>query len=180
MGFRPEITKMLNMLPPKHTRQTMLYSATMPTDITKMAEFALNPRFNTVDTVGEDRDTHARVPQFCVVHPLSDTYQELLNVVRTGMEVGAMFCVQLHIQHNPVLSPKSLFFTLKISSMLAADRWLQDHLLLRYSSVDTAGVRTLQPHGRARSGDPFTQEPGWCATSPPFCLSELVCDVAFD
>ena len=87
MGFRPEITKLLGLLPPKNTRQTMLYSATMPTDITKMADFALNRPFNTVDTVGEDTDTHARVPQFCVVHPLEDTYEELLGVVRKGMEV---------------------------------------------------------------------------------------------
>ena len=68
----------------------MLYSATMPADISKMANFALNQPFNTVDTVGKDTDTHARVPQFCVVHPLRDTYEELLAVVQEGMQVGRL------------------------------------------------------------------------------------------
>ena len=88
MGFRPAITKMLSMLPPKSTRQTMLFSATMPKDITSMATFTLNAPFNTVDTVGEDADTHARVPQSCIVHPLGDMYEEMVGVIDNCMKVG--------------------------------------------------------------------------------------------
>lgn len=87
MGFRPEITRMLSMLPPKQDRQTMLYSATMPDDITAMARIAMNEPFNIVDTVGNDVDTHARVPQFCVVHPLADTYEELAYIIQTASQV---------------------------------------------------------------------------------------------
>jgi hypothetical protein len=94
MGFRPDITKLLRLLPPKTSRQTMLFSATMPADITDMAQFALNPHFNTVDTVGQDKDTHERVPQYCVVHPLRDTYEELYGVLREAMQVCA--CVRAH------------------------------------------------------------------------------------
>jgi len=33
MGFRPAIEKTLKMLAPKDTRQTLLFSATMPDDV---------------------------------------------------------------------------------------------------------------------------------------------------
>jgi len=52
-----------------------------------MADFALNRPFNTVDTVGADTDTHARVPQFCITHPLADTYEELFSVIHNAMKV---------------------------------------------------------------------------------------------
>ena len=33
MGFRPAIEKLLRALPPKETRQTLLYSATFPAQV---------------------------------------------------------------------------------------------------------------------------------------------------
>merc|ERR1719321_2152745 len=39
-GFRPAITQMLGMLPPKDTRQCLLFSATMPNDVVGMAKLA--------------------------------------------------------------------------------------------------------------------------------------------
>jgi ATP-dependent RNA helicase MSS116 len=87
MGFRPEITKMLKFLPPKETRQNMLFSATMPKDIANMADIAMTHPFNIVDTVGKDKDTHERVPQFSVVHPLGDMFEELVGVLREAMKV---------------------------------------------------------------------------------------------
>ena len=40
MGFRPAITAMLATLPPISTRQTLLFSATMPKDVRAIAELA--------------------------------------------------------------------------------------------------------------------------------------------
>jgi ATP-dependent RNA helicase MSS116 len=41
MGFRPAITAMLAKLPPKSTRQTLLFSATMPKDVRAIAELSM-------------------------------------------------------------------------------------------------------------------------------------------
>jgi|EP00505_MAST-04D_sp_SCG-Rhode-Island_P000616 ATP-dependent RNA helicase MSS116, mitochondrial len=88
MGFRPEITKMLSMLPPKETRQTLLFSATMPGDILTMSKFALRDDFKHVDCVGkEDQGTHARVPQFVTVYPFGSDFENLLHAVQEGMQV---------------------------------------------------------------------------------------------
>jgi hypothetical protein len=43
MGFRPTIEKILRALPPPGTRQTLLYSATVPTAMQQIAKQALRP-----------------------------------------------------------------------------------------------------------------------------------------
>ena len=50
---RPDIDRILAMLPPKTTRQTVLFSATYPADIQKLCHTALRPGHELVDTVGE-------------------------------------------------------------------------------------------------------------------------------
>ena len=50
---RPDIDRILAMLPPKTTRQTVLFSATYPTDIQRLCQTALRPGHELVDTVGE-------------------------------------------------------------------------------------------------------------------------------
>ena len=88
MGFRPDLTRMLNMLPPKNTRQTLLFSATMPNDIMNMSNFALRPNFLHIDTVGkEDQDTHKRIPQYVTVHAFDEHFPQLMHAVEEGMKV---------------------------------------------------------------------------------------------
>lgn len=41
----------------------MLFSATMPGDVQAMASLALRAEYKTVDSVGEEEDTHQHVPQ---------------------------------------------------------------------------------------------------------------------
>ena len=41
MGFRPAIDELLKALPPKATRQTLLFSATYPKNIKALADYAL-------------------------------------------------------------------------------------------------------------------------------------------
>ena len=62
---RRDIDKMLEMLPPKRTRQTVLFSATFPRDTSALCQYALRSNFSFVDTVGDDAvDTHAQVHAF--------------------------------------------------------------------------------------------------------------------
>lgn len=44
-------------------RQTMMFSATMPADVTSIASFAMRPEYATIDCVGEETSTHENVPQ---------------------------------------------------------------------------------------------------------------------
>lgn len=85
MGFRPDITRLLSMLPAKSTRQNLLFSATMPKAITDIAKFALNENFSFVDCVGEDQNTHERVPQKITFLPLTLQFTELLKICRAEM-----------------------------------------------------------------------------------------------
>eukprot|EP01059_Diplonema_ambulator_P010667 TRINITY_DN2067_c0_g3_i2.p1 TRINITY_DN2067_c0_g3~~TRINITY_DN2067_c0_g3_i2.p1 ORF type:complete len:596 (+),score=206.68 TRINITY_DN2067_c0_g3_i2:270-1790(+) len=85
MGFRPDITRMLGMLPSKETRQTMLFSATMPADVMTIARIALKDRFEHIDCVGEEADTHKHVPQSYTVHSMEDQFAELVSVINEGM-----------------------------------------------------------------------------------------------
>ena len=87
MGFRPAITKMLTMLPSKNTRQTLLFSATMPKSILGIAQFALRTKYDAIDCVGEEQSTHERVPQVCIVHPIERQFVELGLVLQEGMKV---------------------------------------------------------------------------------------------
>jgi ATP-dependent RNA helicase MSS116 len=52
MGFRPAITAMLAKLPPKSTRQTLLFSATMPKDVRAIAELSMRARMQQAPFTG--------------------------------------------------------------------------------------------------------------------------------
>lgn len=65
MGFRPDIQRILNMLAPSRpTRQTLLFSATVPDSVSEIGDLALQSPYKYVDTVGEDQEqTHLHVKQ---------------------------------------------------------------------------------------------------------------------
>jgi len=61
MGFRPDLERIFSFLP--ETRQTLLFSATLPDAVQKMASVA-SLNCTLIDTVHEDDDpTHSHVPQ---------------------------------------------------------------------------------------------------------------------
>lgn len=60
MMRRPDIDKLLRLLPPKSGRQTVLFSATFPANTQELCDFALRPNPVVVDTVGEDTEQTAR------------------------------------------------------------------------------------------------------------------------
>lgn len=80
MGFRQEIDKISRFLPKE--RQTLLFSATLPTDVQSMCERVLRPSYQLVDCVGEEESTHEHVSQTCIVSPLNQQTQDLLNVLK--------------------------------------------------------------------------------------------------
>jgi len=88
MGFRPAIEQILRQLPPKETRQTLLFSATMPADVSGIAKLAMRAadKFVYVDTVGEEENTHEHVPQRVVVTDLHQQAHELLAQVAAARQ----------------------------------------------------------------------------------------------
>mmetsp|Transcript_12880 Transcript_12880/g.36306 ORF Transcript_12880/g.36306 Transcript_12880/m.36306 type:complete len:627 (+) Transcript_12880:163-2043(+) len=69
MGFRPDIERILRLLQPsRQTRQTLLFSATIPDSVSEIAGIAMRRDYNFVDTVGEDTEqTHMHVQQQLMV-----------------------------------------------------------------------------------------------------------------
>lgn len=87
MGFRPAILTMLKHLPPKNTRQTLLFSATMPADVKTIADIAMRSAdFTYIDTVGEEENTHQHVEQTYVIATKQGLAPELVQLVREGMQ----------------------------------------------------------------------------------------------
>ena len=87
MGFRPDIKKILAKIPPKETRQTLLFSATMPNDILEVSKIAMRSDVTFIDCVGEDQNTHQRVPQYVSVVPFSETIAQLKHAVDEAMRI---------------------------------------------------------------------------------------------
>ena len=69
MGFRPDIERILKLLQPSAaTRQTLLFSATIPNQVNEIARIAMKGGYNFVDTVGKDEEqTHLHVQQQLMV-----------------------------------------------------------------------------------------------------------------
>ena len=67
MGFRPAILDMLSRLPPKESRQTLLFSATMPNDVQSIAKIGMRANYSFVDTV-------CRSPLSCLSSPACSRY----------------------------------------------------------------------------------------------------------
>jgi len=84
MGFRPAITQMLSLLPPKSSRQTLLFSATMPKDVKMIAELGMREDYKFIDTVGTEENTHQHVPQHFLITSKEAQARELLHLVQEG------------------------------------------------------------------------------------------------
>eukprot|EP00522_Entomoneis_paludosa_P013808 CAMPEP_0172445192 /NCGR_PEP_ID=MMETSP1065-20121228/5100_1 /TAXON_ID=265537 /ORGANISM="Amphiprora paludosa, Strain CCMP125" /LENGTH=652 /DNA_ID=CAMNT_0013195991 /DNA_START=30 /DNA_END=1988 /DNA_ORIENTATION=- len=80
MGFRPDVERILAYLEPSsETRQTLLFSATVPDTITKIA---MRPEYSFVNTVSEDEEqTHMHVQQEAMVSSQADQVHALAGLL---------------------------------------------------------------------------------------------------
>ncbi|CAN0077585.1 unnamed protein product, partial [Discosporangium mesarthrocarpum] len=85
MGFRPMIEAMLRSLPPKDWRQTLLFSATMPSDVQKISSIALREEYQFIDCVGKEESTHQHVPQQYTICTMENQTQELCHLIQEGI-----------------------------------------------------------------------------------------------
>jgi len=83
MGFRPDIERILRLLQPsKNTRQTLLFSATIPNQVNEIANIALRPNWAFVDTVGEESEqTHQHVQQQLMISSQQDIVRNLFSIL---------------------------------------------------------------------------------------------------
>eukprot|EP00039_Didymoeca_costata_P002991 m.64366 g.64366 ORF g.64366 m.64366 type:complete len:612 (+) comp11644_c0_seq2:132-1967(+) len=87
MGFRPEIQRILENLPGRDTRQTLMFSATMPEDVQYIAKVAMPGKYEYVDTVGEEENTHQHVQQNVLVCPMDQCTTELICCIDEAQNV---------------------------------------------------------------------------------------------
>lgn len=92
MGFRPDIEKILALLPPPESRQTLLFSATVPPSVKDIAKKSLRTGYDYIDTVGEEvEQTHAHVSQSITVcedsSQLATIAEILSNEVENSLDV---------------------------------------------------------------------------------------------
>lgn len=88
MGFADEIASILRLLPPKATRQTLLFSATMPADVQRMANQAMKTKYEFIDCVGKEENTHATVSQSLLVVKLEEQMAALAVLLMECMRVA--------------------------------------------------------------------------------------------
>ena len=84
-GFQKNIEFIISKLPT--TRQTMCFSATVPARLKNTLGLALKEDHVVIDCVGEaDVDTHDRILQSYIVHPLEQTLLALYLTITKEME----------------------------------------------------------------------------------------------
>ena len=89
MGFRPDIDKILKLLPSKNSRQTLLFSATASKAIQDVAAASLRKGYTYVDTVGEETEqTHAHVKQELVVCENRKQVATIASILHREMQKG--------------------------------------------------------------------------------------------
>jgi ATP-dependent RNA helicase MSS116, mitochondrial len=81
MGFRDAIVKLLKCLPPTASRQTLLFSATLPSDLKTVTDLALKKEHTYVNCVGEDApETATNARQRAVIVPKEEWLPRLSQV----------------------------------------------------------------------------------------------------
>ncbi|KAI4736180.1 DEAD-domain-containing protein [Aureobasidium sp. EXF-12298] len=88
-GFWPEIQEIMELLPKpeEKTRQTLMFSATVPNEVQRLVKQTLRPGFDFVKTVRDDEEpTHARVPQHLVtVNGLENTIPAIVELSKNAI-----------------------------------------------------------------------------------------------
>ncbi|KAL3680283.1 hypothetical protein R1sor_023239 [Riccia sorocarpa] len=85
MGFKKDLERIIKMLPA--SRQTLLFSATVPKEVHQVSKVALKENHVFIDTVGEDdEETHAKVEQSYIISPLENQLEVIAALLENHME----------------------------------------------------------------------------------------------
>lgn len=172
------------MLPPKVQRQTMLFSATYPTDIQQLCKTALRPEHQLVDTVGEtevqtaEKVRHASQLAAPLLWLLWALHLHLTHTptadqaVGCGLHHGVPDCTpDAHVEEAPGRGPKLQGMLMPPPSrcMLQSNPAMTymttflvpaGHGLLHHSPSDRAVCRDVQPPRDACSRATLQEESG--------------------
>ena len=87
MGFKRTIEAILEQLPPSHSRQNLLFSATQSPSVASLAKISLNdPKFIQVGQQGTTDPTPKNLSQFYSVVPLHRKLDVLFGFIRTHLK----------------------------------------------------------------------------------------------
>lgn len=140
MGFRESLDRIMEALPSQ--RQTLLFSATIPKEVHNIANIALKPGYEFIDTVGNDtQDTHAKVKQQCIVVPLEN-------------QLGAVYSVlKKHIQVEPHYKVLVFCTTARVTAFMCN--------LFKYLGLNSREIHSRKNQSqRNRVSDEFRQSKG--------------------
>jgi ATP-dependent RNA helicase MSS116 len=88
-GFWPEIQEIIELLPKpeEKSRQTLMFSATVPNEVQRLVKQTLRPGYDFVKTVRDDEEpTHTRVPQYLVnVKGLENTVPAIVELCKNAI-----------------------------------------------------------------------------------------------
>jgi len=89
MGFREDVRQLLTYLPPKHSRQTLLFSATVPPSVQEMIDECVKSERVLVDCIQEDdpnthvvntvEQSHAIIPKDKLVWGIASTILDIMD-----------------------------------------------------------------------------------------------------
>eukprot|EP00993_Chasmostoma_nieuportense_P000072 NODE_1066_length_1677_cov_66.198710_g865_i1.p1 GENE.NODE_1066_length_1677_cov_66.198710_g865_i1~~NODE_1066_length_1677_cov_66.198710_g865_i1.p1 ORF type:complete len:363 (-),score=100.06 NODE_1066_length_1677_cov_66.198710_g865_i1:68-1156(-) len=86
-GFWRDVERIVAALPPRESRQTFLFSATMPPAVNKIVHQITRPDREWIKIAPQDSIIHDHVPQHYLVTPLEDQIHTFYAILREKMEV---------------------------------------------------------------------------------------------
>ncbi|KAL2612799.1 hypothetical protein R1flu_024491 [Riccia fluitans] len=122
MGFKTDLDRLIKQLPV--SRQTLLFSATVPKEVHEVSQDALKEDHVFIDTVGKDEEeTHAKVEQSYIISPLDNQLEVIASLLEN------------HMAENPDYKVLVFCTTARVTALMA--EWSQN-----------LGYNTLEIHSR--------------------------------
>ena len=101
MGFKPDIQKIVAMLPQSKNRQNILCSATNTTEVDVIVKTLLKPTFLKVSTIPEgESNVHEKIPQFLIEAPFNDHLSTCLALLKQECDQSFKAIVFLPTAHQ--------------------------------------------------------------------------------
>jgi ATP-dependent RNA helicase MSS116 len=125
-GFRQSIVKILAMLPLAATRQTLLFSATFPSELQELTRSALRPQYEMVDCVGPGPQSNEQVEQQVTICSIDDLHATCTAVLLQ------------HVRHSPEHKVMVFLQTAREAGFCAA----------LFRQMDSLGTQVFEIHSK--------------------------------